>query len=329
MKKNISAILFLIWAVVLTGSCGKSERVKFDSTGKINQLLVVMDDKDWKGALGDTVRKHFAADVMVLPQREPMFSINQIPPEVFDKKFFILRNILEIKKGDNPGVRYMKDPYAEPQLIVQVEGRNAEEISRLLNKNAERIIDSFKTNDIKVLQSRFKAKDLVDDSEIRKTLGIRIDIPATYKKIVAKDGFFWYREDLPLGSKNILLYSVPSTDMYAIAERLPQIRDSIGKKYIPGSLPNTWMVTEKTFSPVQKEVTINGLKAIESRGLWEMENDYMGGPYLNYIIPLPGKNKSVIAEGFIYLPSDEKRNMLTELEAILKTIRPADDEKSS
>ena len=314
--------LFLLAA----GSCARTEKVKFDSTGKINQLLVVMDNNDWKGALGDTVRKYFAADVMVLPQREPMFSINQIPPEVYDKKFFILRNILSIKRGNNTGVRFLRDAYARPQLIVEVEGKNLREISALLDKNAERIIDSFKTNDIHVLQSRFKAKDLVDDSEIEKTLGIKIDIPNTYKKIVAKDGFFWYREDLPLGSKNILLYSVPSDDLEKIAERIPQIRDSIGKKYIPGALPNTWMVTEKTFSPVQKKVKINGLTAIESRGLWEMENDYMGGPYLNYIIPLPGKHKTVIAEGFIYLPSDEKKNMLTELEAILKTIRPAESD---
>jgi len=323
MKHYFSVIFPAIFFLTIWG-CSKGEKVKFDSTGKINQLLVVMDDRDWKGALGDTVRKHFAADVMVLPQREPLFSINQIPPEVYDKKFFILRNILHVKRGNKKGIRYIKDAYAQPQLIVEVEGKNLREITDLLNRNAQRIIDSFKTNDIKVLQSRFKAKDLADDSEIRKTLGIAIDIPKSYKKIVAKDGFFWYREDLPLGSKNILLYSVPGTDIKKIAARLPQIRDSIGKKYIPGSLPNTWMVTEKSFSPVQKEVTVNGLPAIESRGLWEMENDYMGGPYLNYIIPLPHKNHTVIAEGFIYLPSDEKRNMLTELEAILKTIRPAE-----
>ncbi|NPA43625.1 MAG: DUF4837 family protein [Chlorobi bacterium] len=325
--KTLFRFIWMLAASAVLFSCGRTGKVKFDSTGKINQLLIVMDDRDWKGALGDTVRKHFAADVMVLPQREPIFSINQIPPEVYDENFFILRNILMIKRGENRGVRFKKDPYAQPQLVVEVEGKNLADISAILHKEAPRIIDSFKMNEIRLLQSRFKKKDLVDVSQIEKELGITIEIPNTFQKIVAKDGFFWYREDMPLGSKNILLYSVPMEkpeDLERIAARLPQIRDSIGKKYIPGPLPHTWMVTEKTFGPVQKKVNLNGVTAIESRGLWEMENDYMGGPYLSYIIPLPRRKRAVIAEGFIYLPSDEKRNLLTELEAILRTIRPVD-----
>ncbi len=321
MKKKFLHV-FLLAILIIPYSCHKSEKVKFESTGKINQLLLVMDNEDWKGSLGDTVRKYFAADVLVLPQREPLFTINQIPPEVYDKNFFILRNILMIEKGDKAGLKLIRDAYAKPQIIVKVTGRNNREISELLAQKAHAVIDSFKKNDLNVLQSRFKKKDLVDDTEIEKTLGISVQIPNTYKKITARDGFFWYREDLPFGSKNLIFYSVPYQNPDSVADRIPQIRDSIGKKFIPGPLPNTWMVTESTFSPVQQKVVINGVETIESRGLWEIKNDYMGGPYLNYLIPLPDKSKIIIAEGFIYLPSENKRNLLTELEAILKTIRP-------
>ncbi len=318
-----SALQYLFIGYLLSSilwSCETSEKVKFDSTGKINQLLLVMEDKDWKGALGDTVRKYFARDVLVLPQREPLFSINQIAPEVYDETFFILRNILMIEKGAPAGLKVLHDEYAEPQIIVKITGRDNKEISDILNRKADSIIKLFKDNDITVLQSRFRKKDLTDDSKIREMLGITIDLPNSFKKIVEKDGFFWYREDLPFGSKNILLYSVPKQPLESVAERITKIRDSIGKKYIPGPLPETWMVTEKSFAPVQQQLRFNEMQVIESRGLWEVENDYMGGPYLNYIIPLD--DKVVIAEGFIYLPSDEKRNMLTELEAILKTIEP-------
>jgi hypothetical protein len=322
--KKISYIVFIVFSVMSFYSCKETPKVKFESTGKINQLLLVMDDKDWKGALGDTVREYFAADVAVLPQREPLFSINQIPLQVFDGNFYILRNILIIRKGDSTGVKVYRDKYAKPQIIVEITGKTNKEIASLIRKNAPEIIKLFQENDRMVLQHRNKKKDLVDDRAIRKQLGITIQIPNSYKLIVNKDGFFWYREDLPFGSKNILLYSVPLAPLDSIADHIPEIRDSIGKKYIPGPLPNTWMVTEKGFSPVQRRVKLNGIESIESRGLWEIENDFMGGPYLNYIIPVPGKGKAVIAEGFIYLPSDEKRNLLTELESILRTAKPVE-----
>ncbi len=274
--------------------------------------------------MGDTLRHIFARDVDVLPQREPLFDLYQTDPAYFNAKFDILRDILIIQRGKKNGLKFIHDKYAVPQLIVYLEGKSTGDLYKLLDKHSEQIIDSFKTMEKKVLLSRYSKKDWINTDSIRKSLHIDIKIPQGFKKIIAKDGFFWYREDLPDGSKNILLYSVPLTNLDSLAANIPKIRDSIGKKYIPGPLPNTWMVTEKGFSPVQHKVRFNGFTAVESRGLWEVENDFMGGPYLNYIIPLPKYHKAVIAEGFIYLPADNKRNMLLELEAILQTIKRAD-----
>ncbi len=324
MKKSYIILAAVLGMFLSLGGCRDYKPVKPDSIGKINNLLIVVPAKDWKGSLGDTIRHIFARDVDVLPQREPLFNLYQTDPAYFDQTFNVMRNILIIRRGNHNGVSFIHDKYAIPQLITYVEGKSTEDIYKLLDKHSEQIIDSFKTVEKKILLSHYKKKDWINTDSIRKSLHIDIKIPQGFKKIIAKDGFFWYREDLPDGSKNILLYSVPLTNLDSLAANIPKIRDSIGKKYIPGPLPNTWMVTEKGFSPVQHRVRFNGITAIESRGLWEVENDFMGGPYLNYIIPLPKHHKAVIAEGFIYLPADNKRNMLLELEAILQTVKKAD-----
>ncbi len=321
MKKFI---LLLIILTIGINACEKGKPVKPASVGKINQLLVVIPDADWKGATGDTIRKYFAREVDVLPQSEPLFSIYQIDPSIFDKNFFIQRNVLVFKKGQPAGVFYAHDEFAEPQLVVTVRGNGPQDWQKLLAKHAEQMIDSFKTMEKRLILSAYKKNDFINTDSIKKYLHIDIKIPKTYKKIVAKNGFFWYRHDLRDGSKNILLYSVPLENLDSLAAKIPQIRDSIGKKYIPGPLPNTWMITEQGFSPVQKKLKIAGVEAVESRGLWEVKNDFMGGPYLNYIIPDKKHNRAVIIEGFIYLPADFKRNMLTELEAILQTARLTD-----
>ncbi len=320
MKRIFVLSLFLI---IFAAGCKPGKPVKPDSSGKVNQLLIVMKNSDWKGALGDTVRRYFASDVNVLPQREPLFSLSQLDPQVFDENFFTLRNILMLRTGDTSGVKFMRNSFAEPQLIAVVQAPGKEKLARLLARESARIIDSFKTHEKNFILSR-KKKDFINDKTIREELGISIRIPTTYKLITHKDRFFWFREDLPFGSKNILLYAVPGTNMDSVARHIVEIRDSIGKKYIPGPLENTYMVTESAFSPLQHKVRFNNITAIESRGLWEMKNDYMAGPYLNYIFVHPSRKFTVVTEGFIYLPSENKRNMLLELEAILQTARLID-----
>ncbi len=321
MKKPV---LFLLVLVLGLNACQKGEPVKPGSVGKINQLLVVIPDSEWKGKTGDTIRKYFAREVDVLPQSEPLFSIYQIDPSIFDKNFFIQRNVLEFRKEKTGKVTFRHNVFATPQLVVTVAGKSPSDWRKLIAQYAEQIIDSLKTMEKALILSGFKKNDFIATDSIKQQLHIDIKIPNTYKKIVAKDGFFWYRHDLRDGSKNILLYSIPLKNSDSLAAEIPRIRDSIGKRYIPGPLPNTWMITEQGFSPVQKKVKIAGTEGIESRGLWEVKNDFMGGPYVNYLIPDKKHNRAVIIEGFIYLPADFKRNMLTELEAILQTARLTD-----
>ena len=57
------------------------------------------------------------------------------------------------------------------------------------------------------------------------------------------------------------------------------------------------MITEKYFSPYLGTTTIDGKKAFESRGIWEVHNDYMAGPFINYIIDDKKNNRQLVLEG--------------------------------
>jgi hypothetical protein len=59
----------------------------------------------------------------------------------------------------------------------------------------------------------------------------------------------------------------------------------------------------------------------EVRGLWEMENDMMGGPFISYSQVDTLKNLVVVAEGFVYAPKKEKRELIREMEAALMTFK--------
>ena len=69
-----------------------------------------------------------------------------------------------------------------------------------------------------------------------------------------------------------------------------------------------------------KNVTVRGEYALEARGLWYMENDMMGGPFVSHARVDRPNGRVVVVEAFVYAPKDKKRDMMRQLEAALYTL---------
>ena len=321
MKKYV--ILFI--AVITLMSCtGDGTKTLPQSTGKTHNILVIMDNNDWKASIGDSIRKYFAVEYNDLPQAEPLFSLYQAAPELYTDIYRLYRDVIIVKKGDKPEIHFYKDHFSRPQLIAEIVGRNKEEIKKLINDHAKEIVNKFRDFEIKNLQRRHR-QALRNNEDIEKELGISIEIPNFFALVDHKKNFFWFRRNLKNGEQDILLYSVPLKNSLDLkGDRVLHYRDSIGKRYIPGPLENTYMKSESNISPSQMMVKINGNHAIETRGLWNMKNDFMGGPYINYTIEDKKHKRMIVGEGFIYAPAIDKRDYIIQLEAILKTIKLKD-----
>jgi hypothetical protein len=98
-------------------------------------------------------------------------------------------------------------------------------------------------------------------------------------------------------------------------------RDSIGRKYIHGSAPGTRMLTEEAYSPYFSKTTLAERKTYETKGTWQMKNDFMSGPFINYTIFDKPNKRILVLEGFCYAPSKEKRDLMFELESIIKSVQ--------
>ena len=325
MKKYI--IITILFGLNLMSCTDNGQKTLPESTGKTHNILVIMENKDWKSDIGESIGKYFAADYNDLPQSEPIFSLYQAAPELYTDIYKLYRDVIIVKKGEKPGIHIYKDRFAKPQLIVEIVGRNKDEIIKLIQDHAPEIIKKFNEFEINNLQRRHR-EALRNNEDIEKELGISIEIPNFFALVDHQKNFFWFRRGLKNGEQDILLYSVPlkdSTDLKG--DRVLFYRDSIGKRYIPGPLENTYMKSESNISPSQMMVKINGHQAIETRGLWNMKNDFMGGPYVNYTIEDKKHKRMIVGEGFIYAPAIDKRDYIIQLEAILKTIKLGSAEK--
>ena len=60
---------------------------------------------------------------------------------------------------------------------------------------------------------------------------------------------------------------------------------------------------------------------IETRGLWRMNGDFMGGPFLSYTIYDEKNDRILTIESLLYGPTAKKRNVVLEMEAMMRSIK--------
>lgn len=325
MKKLIA--LFAI--TVLLTSCGGNDKIILrDSIGKINKVLVVTKSSDWEGDIGKEIRNSFGELMVGLPQPETLLSVSQVAPNGFGTMMKVSRNILVIGIGDKEEYFIRNNVYAQPQTITYVYAKDGEGILKMFKKHEKEIIKTFIQSDISRTQSLFR-KNKLDESQFKtlQNLGISLTIHDKFNTVDDTGEFLWLRHHLSsgiakTGSNNILIYSVPLEDETMVSDSIVAVRNRIGKKYIPGSDPETmYMITEEAYTPFTFDAVIDGKKAYETRGKWEVKNDFMAGPFLNYTVVDKKNNRLVVFEGFTYAPSVNKRAFLFELEAIAKSMK--------
>ncbi|MCF6280037.1 MAG: DUF4837 family protein [Flavobacteriaceae bacterium] len=295
------------------------------SNGSINQILVVMDNDLWQGTEGDELRKVTGEEVLGLPQREPQFRVTQIPTKAFKNLFHSQRNVLIATVGKNTGLGVKTNAYATPQQIVSITATSKEGLIKLIQEKKEEITAVFKNADLKLLQRKLR-KNQFDITKLKtlESLEISLEIPIDYKLVDDTGDFLWMRKHINQGqSMNVIVYELPISSIEdEEGQNIVSVRDTIGKKYIPGPTDGSYMITERAYSPHTFLVKMDSKNTFETRGKWDIINySFMAGPFLNYTVVDKVNNRLVVAEGFTYAPTKNKRDFMFELEAILKTLK--------
>jgi hypothetical protein len=320
MKK---ALFFVFIFSIFFSSCNlKKKDEKLKASGKINTISVIIDDPLWNGEIGDTIRNKFASPVIGLPQEEPLFTINQFPVKLLEGFMTNSRNIIVIKKESKNRFEIIENEYASPQNVIHISGKTTPIILDLIERNVTTIIAKMRQTEIEENQ-RVIDTATIDTRKIRKKFKVDLKIPKGYAYVLERRKFIWLKKEITSGNTSILIYQIP---LGALKKNLPvtrsiiRTRDSIGNLYIHGMARNTQMVTEDSYTPYLFHTTIKGKETYETKGTWELKNDFMSGPFINYNIIDRANRRVLVLEGFCYDPSKEKRDLMFELEAIIKSV---------
>lgn len=294
-------------------------------SGKSGEVVVVIGKETWKGSIGSIIREILAQPQSSLPQDEPMFNLIDVPPEAFINLFKSSRNILTVKISSTytePKVEFANDTWAYPQAVVNIQANSLENFEELFRANGEKIITYF----IKAEKDRLKKtyRD-VHEKGVYKTLlsefHIELYVPTGFNIVKKDSNFVWIRYDTPLITQNIFVYSYPYDSDSTFTKKYQLVkRNMVTKSNVAGALSGSYMTTE-----MELPLDFNILKykdnyACEMRGLWKVENDFMGGPFVSLSVLDASRRRIITVEGNVYAPKNNKRNYLRQVEAMVYSL---------
>ena len=330
------------------------------SHGDLNEILVIADDALWEGEVGDTFFYYFTAPYILLPQPESIFDVRHMTPEelletpakrefrtilfladLSEKESLATQlvkgdlnksKIAEAMQGDGYSTIVGKDKWANDQILFYIVGNGPDKLTENITQNFAPIARRINEKDLVTVQAN--AYQSGESSAMKKMvlekMGLSLRVPGDFKlaRHIPEKNFLWLRRDDRELVANIIIHKRPYTSKDQLTrEGIKEIQDELGR-LVTSQQPNSYMLINDWDLPLFVEnINVNGLFTVEARGIWEMENDFKGGPFLSYLMLDPTTNELIFIDGFLYAPSkSNKRDYMQEMELIISSIKPATEQ---
>ncbi len=320
----ISAISILL---VLATACTQKDKTGLPpSTGAMSEVLIIMPDRQWESTVGFTLKSILGDDVEGLNQAEAMYDPLQIEPADFKGIFLKNRKIIRVTVNDTVSKNQMlasKDVYSSPQIIIDVNASSDTAAIRILRERSSTMIEMMKEVErIRIAKAYESTENIKVTEKMLKQFGFKMVLPESFYEAKTDEGFGWYRLEAAKYSQAVLIYTREFVDSAQFSlNNIIKYRSYITKKYIPGEISGSYMTTDTINGMTARLVPFAGTRATEVRGLWKTEGDFMGGPFLCFTFLDQSSKKVITLEGYVYYPSNDKRDLMMQLEAILYSYR--------
>lgn len=339
---NMGRFLFSFLATVtvsslLLVSCkgtGGQGSALISSSGRSSEVLVVCTDAEWQGELGDSLRETLEAAIIGLPRTEPMFRLSRTSPSKFGPVYQKQRNILLFSVAPESSTSRLlveKNKWAQPQVCITLSAPSSDSMAAAFSAASDRIVHYLMEEEMHRFQRAQRAQQ---DARLNRQLvsgnALSMVFPEGFYYAVRRPSFCWLRKETKYWGQHVMVHVEPYRSKSQFSpEYIAALRDSLTSAFVLGPADSSRAMIDDRFYPVNYEVVTlpNSPYAVEARGLWGLfghPGDKMGGPFLSYTLLDTVYQRVVTVDGFLYAPSDPKRDLLRQLEAILKTVRPAD-----
>lgn len=347
------SVLLCVLIFLLVASCKNpfsGMESKENAISGANEVVVICDDNLWESALGDTVMYYFEAPYPIMPQPEPIFNIRQFSTEDLAaaplrrelRTYVVIANLEDAESettklvqadlGEEKLRRASEDKnyftsigldrWARGQLVVYVFGFGVDDLATKVVKAFPAIAQRISEHDKPLIDAAtyLNKESFMVSQRIKEKFGVAMKIPGDYRIAIDKENFLWIRQDFDEAVSGISMMRFPYEDAAQFQlDGFIEMLDRMGLM-IEGSTVGSFMTTNSEDLPVylyKKE--LDGHYAVEGRGIWELTQDFLGGPFVAYAIA--DSAEILMIEAFVHAPGKEKRNYVQRLEHIVSSLK--------
>lgn len=332
MKK----IFFVMLAAVLLAGCHSRQNeaiMKRSSSGKTLEVLLAADRGLYNGATKVLIDSIFRQAQEGLPQPEARFDVVNVPVSSLrnTQMFQMHRNIIicDVKEG-NPDKLYIHhDQWASPQVVVDIAASSEASLCDLLAKYGERIVSEIYNMEHKrMIRAFHNIRNIELMNRVNDKFGFELTFSDEFSWAKEDADFAWIRKETKDFGLDVLVHVMPYQNEQQFAvDKIYNRLDTIMRREVAGPAEGSYMGTERRIPIESRMVEFEGSEyCIESRGLWRLFGDFMGGPFVSYTLLSPDGKQVVDLVGFVYCPRFDKRDYLMQVESICHSIKwPANE----
>lgn len=331
--------------------------------GSAEEILVLTDSVTWAGPVGDALRAELGRAITTLPSGQGAFKLRQqsltgrgfehlklTPNLVFAApidaegeigEFLRARvgegNVEAVRSGRATAVNVRPDLWAQDQLVVIATAASDSALAAAIRERGDELRATY--NDLareittREMFARLEQTDLAD--EMLASLGVRVRVQHDYVKVqdttAVADGragrFARYRRVLSDSWRDFFVFVQDDVETLPSEAELNRLTDDLLRQFAVGSTDSAYVQLDDQ-RPVRTDtVRVGERPALETRGLWYMVNDLMGGAYVRYALVDEATDRLIVYYGMTFAPDRtlDKRKLLRQMEAIGHTLRTEAD----
>ena len=348
----------LLMVLVSFASCSADMREKLQSVpyaiGPANQLAIITDNDLWESSTGDSLDYYFASAFPLLPQPEPIFdvihfSINDMNTAMTRRELRSYLIVADLSNEESPATQFVledlgqetlqkakddpnyfskigKDKWAQGQLLVYIFAYGKEALEDKIRRAFPAVKKKFNEHDDKQIDAKtyLAGENIKLNKKVLKEFGINLKVPFDYVLAIHdKEGeAMWLRRETAASSSNILIHKYKYQDQSQLTrEGIIEIQNKLGEKYITTNTPGAFMVVNDKDLPMLFETdNKNGVYTMIASGIWEMSQDFMGGPFRSYVFHKADSNELYFVNTFVHAPGEKKRKFMQYLDHIISSM---------
>ena len=330
-KKIVFLTTLLVFPLLISCNKEKSQKALMPPiTGRAGEVTLVMPNELYEGSIGDSLFAVLCQEEKALPQSgmdgaEPMFDLAQIPPSAFGNVLRSNRNIIIVTidaELEKPVIRIERDYWAKNQLLIRLGAPTKESLAQLIYDKDDFIVETIRQAEIDreiYLGKLYENTELIN--QLRRNHQMHIQFPKGWQPRKNTEDFLWVEHhpaDITLGLL-VSHYPYTSEDQVSYSSLITDTEAWL-KKNVPGPSDGTYVAIELNTPVYSREFEKDSLYVRELKGLWRVENDFMGGPFISWTFVDEPRSRVVTVYGFVYAPKVNKRNQIRKVESLLHTV---------